>query len=113
MISIDDVFTILSNSRRRAVISALMDEGQLTKRELIDRVTASETDVPVPEIESDERRRVQITLHQTHLPKLEDYGVIEEIGEDNYVLGDCARKAETVLQSISGDETTIEITINR
>ena len=79
-----DVFHLLSNDRRRLVLCVLVEMGPCSKRELIDEVAAREygvTDVP-----SDKRKRVLVSSHQCHLPKLEEYGVIEESQRDEYRL---------------------------
>lgn len=78
-LSLDETFQILSASRRRGVISALLALG--------DEVSRSDVTDYVAEIESAEdgdegyevstRKRVQIGLIQIHLPKLDDYGVID------------------------------------
>jgi len=44
---------------------------------VVDHVTAWQYDRPLTELESDERMRVYSALHQVHLPKLDDVGLIE------------------------------------
>lgn len=74
----DVVFDILKNRRRRQVIRHLRDvEGAVTIGDLSEQLAAWENDVPVPEVTYKQRKRVYISLHQTHLPKLDDSGVVD------------------------------------
>lgn len=77
----DDVFSLLSNQRRRLVIRFLHADGPMPKAELAERIAAVETDKPINEISSQERKRVLVSLHQCHLSKLEDHGVVTWNGE--------------------------------
>lgn len=77
-LSIDDVFEILSNARRRYMIDYLHQTGgTATLSEIADQIAAWEYETPVDDVGNDERRRVYISLYQTHLPKLVEYGVIQ------------------------------------
>ena len=71
---LDDVFHLLQNSRRRSVLSILSDHGAIDKGELASLVAEEENG---HEPNCDERKRVLVALHQTHLPKMEDHGVVE------------------------------------
>lgn len=82
-LSNDRKHELLSNSRRRRVIVELCKADSLTKSELADKLAAKETDGPVG---SQDRKRVMVALHQCHMPKLIDSGVVEETG-DGYALG--------------------------
>lgn len=82
----DELFQILSNSRRRYIIYYLAQHGAaLGLTELATKIAAVETDTPEAEITSDERQRVYISLYQTHLPKLEEAGVVSYDGENRTV----------------------------
>lgn len=77
----DDAFEVLSNPRRRYALQYLFtvaDDGTEwpTLRELARQVAARETATPAAEVAAEDRRRVQIAFHQTHLPALEDHGLI-------------------------------------
>ncbi|QSG11727.1 putative trancriptional regulator, ArsR family [Halapricum desulfuricans] len=71
-----EVHEILRNSRRRRVIEQLSDRlGPVTLRELSEEIAAAETgETPPPRRVRDS---VYNSLHQTHLPKLNDMGVID------------------------------------
>lgn len=82
----DDIFEILSNSRRRHLIHTLHQRGgEAALSELADRIAAAEHDIPLSEISTDQRRRVYISLYQTHLPKLEEYGIVDYDEDDKTV----------------------------
>lgn len=67
---------LLSNPRRRHTIQYLEDNrGPVTVRELSEAIAEIETgESPPPR---DVRETVYISLHQNHLPALDDQGVIE------------------------------------
>ncbi|MFC7045289.1 hypothetical protein ACFQH6_07600 [Halobacteriaceae archaeon GCM10025711] len=74
----DDIFHILQVERRRAVLTYLKGhEGAVDMRDIVETVAAWENDTTVAALKSDERQRVYIALYQSHLPKLDDLGVIE------------------------------------
>jgi DNA-binding transcriptional ArsR family regulator len=73
----DELFQILSNSRRRRIIYYLFEEGaELTLKRLAAKIAAVEAGVDESEITSEERQRVYISLYQTHLPKLEEANIV-------------------------------------
>ena len=77
-LSRDEVYDILSNARRRFVIYFLRDRGESVElSELSDRVAAWENDVPVEELTDQQVKRVYVSLYQTHIPKLEETGIVE------------------------------------
>lgn len=65
-----EVYDILRNDRRRSVIQQLRSaDGVLTVGDLADAIAASETaESPPPR---NIRQSVYVSLHQTHLPKLD------------------------------------------
>lgn len=70
-----DIHDILRNDRRRAVIEFLLEQDEhATIRELSEHIAALESgeDPPPRNI----RQSVYVSLHQTHLPKLEGSGVV-------------------------------------
>ena len=77
-LSTDDLFHLLQNSRRRAVLRYLRGrEGPARMRDVAEQVAAWENDTTVAQLASDERQRVYISLYQSHLETLEDAGVID------------------------------------
>jgi hypothetical protein len=75
--SIDIVTDILSNKRRRLAVHALTD-APLTKETLVDRVAAHEFGDGPRSVSAEERKRVFVSLHQTHLPKLRRLDVLDQ-----------------------------------
>lgn len=81
----DDVYALLSNARRRAAFDAIHFGAPIAKEALIDAVATAEYGDPTDK----ERKRIHVSLHQCHLPKLEDAGVVEQTAE-GYRLGENA-----------------------
>lgn len=74
----DDLFEVLSNRRRRFVVHALMREDAPTEiGEIAEQVAAWEYDTDMNQVSYDERKRVYTALQQSHLPKMDDVGVVE------------------------------------
>ena len=75
----DDVFHLLQNGRRRAVLRYLAaHEGErFVMRDVAEAVAAWENDTTLQQLTSAERQRVYISLYQSHLPKLAEHGVID------------------------------------
>lgn len=78
-LEIGDVFELLKNKRRRRVIEFLkkQDDRTTTLDVLAEHIAALENDVDVSQLSSSQRKRVYIGLYQCHLPKMDDFGVIE------------------------------------
>jgi DNA-binding transcriptional ArsR family regulator len=77
-LSKDDIFTVLSNERRRFVLRYLKDHEEAVQiRDLAQQVASWENDVPIEQLNYKQRKRVYTSLHQTHLPKLDDCGIVE------------------------------------
>jgi hypothetical protein len=74
----DDVFDVLANRRRRYVLRVLAADpvGPVDIGDLAERVAAWENERPVEEVSPAERKRVYTALQQSHLPKMEDAGVL-------------------------------------
>lgn len=78
-VSRDDIFTALSNRRRRQVLHFLetSDDRRVDLRTLVDAVSEWEYDEPAEELPWKKRKRVYTALRQSHLPKLAETGAIE------------------------------------
>ena len=97
-VSPDLVFELLSNQRRRMVLYYLRRaEGTMSVKELAREIAARENDVPVEELTSQQRKRVYVSLYQTHLPKLESTGMIDYDDEGNVRLTDRATEMDSYL----------------
>ncbi|MCU4742727.1 ArsR family transcriptional regulator [Halobacteria archaeon AArc-m2/3/4] len=77
-LSKDVIFELLKNRRRREVLAYLLDtEETVTLGELAEQLAAWENDTEINALSSDQRKRVYVALYQTHLPKMDDAGIID------------------------------------
>ncbi|MFP8957280.1 ArsR family transcriptional regulator [Natrialbaceae archaeon A-CW3] len=77
-LSKDVIFELLKNRRRREVLTYLLDaEETVTLGELAEQIAAWENDTDVNALSSDQRKRVYVALYQTHLPKMDDAGIVD------------------------------------
>jgi DNA-binding transcriptional ArsR family regulator len=82
----DELFRILSNSRRRYIIYYLHEAGdEMSLKDLATRIAAVENDTSVEDVTDEERQRVYISLYQTHLPKLEEADIVSYDDEERMV----------------------------
>lgn len=76
-LSTEDVYQVLSNRRRRYAIHYLKQvDDQVDVSTLAEQVAAWENDKPISELDSQERKRVYISLYQSHLPTLQKRGLV-------------------------------------
>ncbi len=77
--SFDDIFKLLSEKRRRYAVHYLSStpEGVATLSDLVEQVATWETETSAGDVPEDYRRRVEASLHHTHLPKLDDANIID------------------------------------
>lgn len=70
-----DVYHVLSNARRREALAELWAQPEaLSLRELSERIATTESgESPAPRAL---RESVYNALHQTHLPKMDDLGLV-------------------------------------
>jgi hypothetical protein len=74
----DEVFHLLQNQRRRRVLRCLREvDGTVDMSDVAEQVAAWEHDTTVEALTSAQRQRVYIALYQRHLPKLDDFDVID------------------------------------
>ena len=72
------MFDLLSSHRRRYAIHHCKREGEaVSLSDLAEQVAAWEQDKAVEQLTSAERKRVYTSLQQTHLPTLDDAGMVE------------------------------------
>lgn len=77
-LSQNEVYDLLSNPRRRFVISYLREHSDPIELTALAReVAAWENDVPAEELSDQQEKRVYVSLYQTHIPKLENAGIVE------------------------------------
>ncbi|NHN41803.1 hypothetical protein G9C85_09195 [Halorubellus sp. JP-L1] len=74
----DELFHVLRNRRRRYAIHHLKRANEpVDVGDLATQVAAWENDVPTEAVTSKQRRRVYNALQQTHVPELDDTGLVE------------------------------------
>ncbi|MFB6074296.1 MAG: hypothetical protein ABEJ89_04725 [Haloarculaceae archaeon] len=72
-----EIFEVLQNERRRYVLRYLRRYGgPVSLGDLATQVAAWEYEVPCEEISQTQRKRVYTTLQQTHLPKMDEVGIV-------------------------------------
>lgn len=77
-ISQSDVFDVLSNPRRRFVLYYLREIDETVElNELAKAIAAWENNTDESELTDQDRKRVYVSLYQTHIPKLTDVGLVE------------------------------------
>lgn len=77
-ISDDELFEVLSNRRRRYAVHALeATDGAAEIGDVAEQVAAWEYDVDVEGVSYEERKRVYTALQQSHLPMMDDAGIVE------------------------------------
>ncbi|WP_435364372.1 DUF7344 domain-containing protein [Haloarchaeobius sp. DYHT-AS-18] len=92
---------LLSNDRRRCVIEHLKEERPwMTLRQLADHIAEIEADEsPAP---SNLRDSVYVSLHQSHLPKLDDAGIVEyDKDRKEVTLQDTARQVDVYMEVVN------------
>ena len=70
----DEIYTVLANQRRRDVLTHVLGSGEITKTKLVEVLTELEYG---EHYNSEQRKRVLVSLHQCHLPRLADMDVVE------------------------------------
>jgi DNA-binding transcriptional ArsR family regulator len=78
-VSEDELFDVLANQRRRFALHLLKREGDetVTIGEMAEQIAAWENGIDMAEITGNERKRVYTALQQSHLPKMDNAGVVE------------------------------------
>ncbi|SFR49142.1 DUF7344 domain-containing protein [Halorubrum sodomense] len=74
----DELFSLLSNPRRRFILQYLnKNPGGIRLQDLATEVAAWENETDPEELTDKEEKRLYVSLHQTHIPKLEAAGIVE------------------------------------
>lgn len=82
----DLVFDILSSARRRYMLYYLREADEPVHiNELAEQVAAWENETEVEDLSSQQRKRVYVSLYQSHIPKLESAGIVRYDEESGLV----------------------------
>lgn len=101
-----EIHDVLRNERRTRVLEHLQSVDEAVRlRELSEQVAALETsETPPPR---NIRESVYNSLHQTHLPKLDDLGIVEyEANRKEVALADGSRQVSLYMEVVSADDVT-------
>ncbi len=100
-LSQDVVFELLSSPRRRYILYYLRQSDEPVElTTLAEQVAAWENETDVDDITEQERKRVYVSLYQTHIPRLDEAGVIEYDKDSGMVsAAGQAREIDTYLDS--------------
>jgi hypothetical protein len=81
--AIDEVYTALSNERRRLALCVLMrDSVPMELETLVEKVARREKPDALEAPSEEFKREVRLTLYHSHLPKLESLDLIEFDADD-------------------------------
>lgn len=100
-LSLDRIYELLAQQRRRNCITCLYEHGPLPLADLADEIACDEYDAPITEIPEDEVLRVYLSLYHTHIPKLAEANVVEYTQQQDIVL--LGENAEVVKQFLPDD----------
>lgn len=104
-----EIYGILRNERRQRVLRYVRRNGEscpIELSDLVEHVTAREAGISRAEISPAQRKRVYNALRQTHLPKLDEAGVIAfDPGTNRIEPADAAGKVELYLETAPRGET--------
>lgn len=101
---LDALLRLLATEQRRRVIRQLRRESgeYVTIEALAEELSAAESG---PDGDRQDRRRFEVQLVHTHLPKLADHGVVELGPENDAVRYRPDPQVERMLDSLSGEVT--------
>ena len=86
--SVEDVFTVLGNSRRRQVILQVAHaQNPIPASEIARDIAATEHDTTPGRVTGEQRSRVYIALIQTHFPLMDELGLIE-FGDETRIVSE-------------------------
>lgn len=81
-----EIFEVLQNKRRRFVLQYLRRHGgPVDLGELATQVAAWEYETSCDDISKKQRKRVYTTLQQTHLPRMDEVGIVAYDSDDGTI----------------------------
>ena len=100
------IHNVLRNDRRRRTIKHLREtDGTMTVDELAEHIATLETgESPAPR---KVRKSVYVSLHQTHLPKLDDLGIVEyDQRSKELTLQERAKEVEVYMEVVAPSDVS-------
>ncbi|ELY76757.1 DUF7344 domain-containing protein [Natrinema pallidum] len=102
--------SLLAESERRFLLYQLADEGSANLEDLIVQVAAWELDARADTIDKEVRQRVYVSLVHNHLPRLEDYDIIEyDLRSGDIVLAEGFEDIKPLLEQFRQTEAEPEL----
>lgn len=103
ILELNHIFDALAHPRRRYLLYTLLEANEWTLRELSEKVTAWENDVPESTLYDDEVERTYVSLYHNHVPKLvEDEIIVFEEPTGTIRPGPHAEQVLAVLENAGG-----------
>ena len=101
-----EVFEVLRNQRRRFVLQYLkQDDRPVELGDLAQQVAAWEYETTLDAVTPEQRKRVYTTLQQTHLPKMDESGILEFDSDAGVIEAtDRTRDISVYLEIVPGHE---------
>jgi DNA-binding transcriptional ArsR family regulator len=100
----DQLFHVLRNQRRRFAIQHLKATSEpVDVGDLATQIAAWENEVPVEAVTSRQRRRVYNALQQTHVPELEETGIVD-VDRREVELTERAADLDIYLEVVPGED---------
>ena len=101
----DELFDVLSHSRRRFLLAFLQNaETPVSVEELTTELVTWEAQQPVPDRSGAERDASEISLVHNHLPKMAEAGLIRyDYTRRTVALGDRTDEVQAHLQPLASD----------
>lgn len=100
--TVDAVFEALADERRRYALHCLKEhETPLALADLAEEVAVQENSSPITEVTAEDVKRTYMSLYHTHIPKLEDAGIVRYNQDaDGVVLSDDSDRLEQYTNSV-------------
>lgn len=100
-LSLDAIFALLADHRRRYALWYLREHGSMRLPDLAEEVARRKYDTTIPELPEEEIKHLYMDLWHTHIPKLADADVVRyNQDRDTVMLGE---NADRVLRFLPAD----------
>ncbi|WP_436343679.1 DUF7344 domain-containing protein [Natronorubrum sp. FCH18a] len=110
-LSLDTIYGMLSESRRRYVLYYFLDNDHANIENLTLQIAAWEHDVTVDAITKEQKQPVTTSLIHSHLPKLADHGLVEyDSRTGDVVIADGFDEIRAMVTRARATEEEVEVT---